>query len=351
MKKIGIGIIGAGGISYAHAGGYLQIPDQAQIVAVADIFRDKAQTAADKWGAKYAFADYHELLALEEVEAVSVCTYNKAHCEPTVDALHAGKHVLVEKPMAVTAAEAYRMVQASQTSGKLLMVGMKWRFMPQIRAARQFIEQGNIGTVYYAEAIGWQHRGIPGGTFIRKETAGGGALMDNGVYTLDAMLYMMGHPKPLTVSGASANIFGHSPDGNWDKSAFSVEDFGTAYVRFEGGITLFFAHAWAINFPEQWQMRIAGNSGSAAVHPFGPEPTLRMLRGGYSNLQDVTPTELPEGSIDIAYEIVQFVRAIREGGPSPVPGDTFLYTNVIFDGLYESSRLGREVAVTLPGEY
>ena len=347
---LGVGIIGAGGISNAHATGYLQIPDRAQIVAVADIFPEKAQAAAKKWGAKYAFGDYRQVLALDEVDAVSVCTYNRAHCEPTVAALEAGKHVIVEKPMAATTVEAYRMVQAAEASGKILMVGMKWRFMPEVLAAQQFIAQGNLGAIYYAEAIGWQHRGIPGGTFIRKETAGGGALMDNGVYTLDATLYMMGFPKPIAVSGVAANIFGHSPDANWKTEDFSVEDFGTAYVRFEGGITLFFAHAWAINFPEQWQMRIAGSKGSVELHPFGGGPKLRLMHGGYTDLKEVTPVTLPDGSIDISYEISQFVRAIQDEQPSPVPGNTFLYTNVLFDGLYESARLGREVAVKLPGE-
>ena len=94
-------------------------------------------------------------------------------------------------------------------------------------------------------------------------------------------------------------------------------------------------------------MRIAGSHGSVEISPFGSEPKLRLSHGGYSDLQDVTPDELPEGSIDIGYEIKQFVQALRNGQPSPIPGDTFLYTNVIFDGIYQSSRLGREVPVSL----
>ena len=152
--QIGIGIIGTGGISHSHADGYLQIPDDAKIVAVADIIPERAQAAAEKWGAEHAVSDYHDLLKLNEVDAVSVCTYTQAHCQPTVDALRAGKHVLVEKPMAATTSDAYQMVQAAQDSGKLLMVGMKWRFMPQILAAKQFIAEGKLGDVQYAEAIG-----------------------------------------------------------------------------------------------------------------------------------------------------------------------------------------------------
>ena len=345
---LGIGIIGAGGISQAHADGYRKLGDRAQIVAVVDVVAERAQAAAAQWGAAHAFEDYGELLALDSVDAVSVCTYNRAHCEPTVAALESGKHVLVEKPMAATTLEAVRMARAARASQRLLMVEMKWRFMPQIQVIRQAVAEGALGQIYYAEALGWQHRGIPGRSFISADTAGGGALMDNGVYTLDALLYMLGHPRPLTVSGTSANTFGHSPDGSWDPEAFTVEDFGTAYVRLEGNITLVFAHAWAINFPDQWQLRIAGDRGGAELYPFGPEPKLRMRTGGYGDLRETPPGPLPEGSIEIAYAVEQFVDAIEHDRPSPVPGDTFLYTNIIFDGLYESSRQGREVAVEVP---
>jgi predicted dehydrogenase len=350
MATLGIGIIGTGGISRAHVAGYRKLGDQARLAAVADIDLGRARAAADEWGVEHAFADYRDLLALKEVEAVSVCTFNRAHCAPTVAALGAGKHVLVEKPMATSSDEARQMAEAARCCGKLLMVEMKWRFMPQILAARQFVQRGDLGRIYYAEAIGWQHRGIPGGSFIQKETAGGGALMDNGVYTLDAILYLLGHPRPLAVSGTADNTFGRSPDGDWDPQRFSVEDFGAAYVRLEGGITLFFAQSWAIDFDEQWQLRIAGERGALEIRPFGPEPTLRVRQGGYSDLKDVSPpaADWPVGSPEVEYAVGQFVEAIRENRPSPVPGDTFLYTNVIFDGLYASSRQGREVSVEVP---
>jgi predicted dehydrogenase len=345
--SIGIGIIGTGGISRAHAQAYLDLPDRVRLVAVADIDGEKAREAAAQWDVEQVFDDYRDLLALDEIDAVSICTPTCAHSAPAIDALGAGKHVLVEKPMAATTAEAQRMVAAAQTSGKMLMVEMKWRFMPELLAAREAIARGDLGRIYYAEAIGWQHRGIPGGSFIRRDLAGGGALMDNGVYTLDAALYLLGHPRPLTASGTAANIFGHAQDGNWDPDAFTVEDFGTAFVRLAGGISLFFAHAWAINFEEQWQIRLAGERGAAEIRPFGPEPRLRLSRGGYSDLEDITPPSLPAGSTEVGFAVERFVEAVLEDAPSPVPGETFLYTNAIFDALYESSRLGREVSIAL----
>jgi predicted dehydrogenase len=144
---IGIGIIGTGGISREHAAAYRGLAGQARLVAVADIDQQRAQAAAAGWGAAHAFTDYRELLDLQEVEAVSVCTFNRAHCAPTVAALEAGKHVLVEKPMATTTEEASRMVEAARRSGKLLMVEMKWRFMPQILAARAAIQRGELGRI------------------------------------------------------------------------------------------------------------------------------------------------------------------------------------------------------------
>lgn len=343
-----IGIIGTGGISAAHAAAYSKLAPTTEIIAVADIQSERAQHAAKQWGARYAFTDYQDLLALDQIDAVSICTFTQAHDQPTIAALQAGKHVLVEKPMAANTPQAVAMVHAAQHSDKILMIDMKWRFMPEILAARQALDNKLIGQVYYAEAIGWQHRGIPGGSFIQQDKAGGGALMDNGVYTLDALLYMLDHPKPLTVSGTAVNMFGTDPTGSWQPENFSVEDFGSAYIRLEGGITLFFGHAWAINFDEQWSLRLAGNQGAIELAPFGPGPSLRIRRGNYETLEDITPAQLPIGQHDIDYAVARFVEAITQGKPSPIPGDTFLYTNVLFDALYESSRLGREVAITLP---
>jgi len=340
--KLKIGIIGTGGISNAHADGYLRLGEKAKIVAVADIIREKAEDAAKRWNVENVFEDYHKLLEMDEIDAVSVCTYNAAHCQPTVDALKAGKNVIVEKPMAVNTQEAVKMVKAANRSGKILMVAMKWRFRPEVLAAKQAVDDGLLGGIYYAEAIGWQHRGIPGRTFIKKETAGGGAFMDNGVYNLDSILYIMGHPKPLSVSASVGTYFGKRSDGSWNPDDFSVEDFGVGLVKLESDITLFFGHAWAINFEENWKMRVAGTEGGIEL------PPLKVVHGGYSDLKDVTPEELPEGSIDIWYEIAQFVDAVIKGKPSPVPGDKFLYTNVIFDGIFESAKLGHEVQLELP---
>src|SRR5258708_7688944 len=114
-----IGIIGAGGIAQAHAMAYQRVPD-VEIVAIADIMPERAEATARKYNIPHVFSNHRDLLALGEVDAVSVCTFNQAHCQPTVDALLAGKHVLVEKPMAASLEDAVTMIRTAHQTGKIL---------------------------------------------------------------------------------------------------------------------------------------------------------------------------------------------------------------------------------------
>src|SRR2546425_1237714 len=127
VKRVKIGVIGTGGISGAHMGGYKQL-EGVEVVAGADLVPGRAKAWAERHGVPNAFEDYHELLAMDEIDAVSVCTYNRGHCQPTVDALRAGKHVLCEKPMAHTLEDAWKMLQTSRQTGRMLMIGVHSRF-------------------------------------------------------------------------------------------------------------------------------------------------------------------------------------------------------------------------------
>jgi predicted dehydrogenase len=178
------------------------------------------------------------LLQLEEIQAVHVCTFNQAHRGPTVEALQAGKHVLVEKPMAATLADATEMVRAARQTGKLLMCALKTRYSDDVIVAKRIIDNGGLGDIYYAETVDNRRRGIPGRTFVRQETAGLGAVADVGVYSLDTALYLMGHPRPVSVSGITTNVIGktHAPAiGSlwpWNSEELEVEEFGAAWIRF-----------------------------------------------------------------------------------------------------------------------
>lgn len=348
-KQVGIGIIGTGGISRAHAKAYGTFPDDARIVGVCDVNLEAAEKAKADFGAEFCTSKLDELLACDDIDAVSVTVPTNLHSFVAVPALNAGKHVLCEKPMAGTAEQAKAMCDAAAANGKLLMIAMKWRYRPETIAAKAAVDNGLLGDIYYASAIGWQHRGVPGRpSFTKKELARGGGMMDNGIYNLDTILHVLGHPKPLTVSAQVGAWFGPRGSASWKPEDFSVEDFGAAFVRLEGGIALFFAHAWAINFDQAAGLQVAGSDGGLEFDLLWNSRKLVIRHGDYDNLEDVTPDPLPEGNQalgDFPYEIRQYLTAIQTGAPSPIPGDPFYYSNLIFDAAFESAEQGREVAI------
>lgn len=347
--RLGIGIIGAGGISREHARSYLKFGDRCRLVGVCDVVPEAARRAREEWGADFATNSADELLARPDIAAVSVTVPTALHAPLTVAALRAGKHVLCEKPMAASAAQAKAMVAAAEESGRMLMMAMKWRFRPETIAARAAIDAGKLGRIYYAQAIGWQHRGVPGKpSFIRRDLAGGGGLTDNGIYQLDTVLHLMGHPRPLAVSAQVGRYVSAHGSTGWDEADFGVEDFGACFVRLEGGIALFFAHSWAVNFGEDWGMKVAGTDGGVELELAYHSKPFVIRHGTYDQVADITPDPLPAGNTehgDFGHEVLEFLTAIADGRPSPVPGDPFYYSNLIFDAAFESAQLGREVAI------
>ena len=177
-----VGIIGTGGISRAHQSTYEKVGGF-EIVAVCDIIKSKANQAAEEWGVpkKNAFSSYNKMLEMDELDAVSVCTYNQGHRRPTVAALNAGKHVLCEKPMAATLPDATAMTRAAKASGKILQIGLNPTFSPRLQFIRKAFDAGLFGDIYYSESAGCRRRGNPGHTFIYKKTAGAGATVDIGL--------------------------------------------------------------------------------------------------------------------------------------------------------------------------
>ena len=345
MDQINVGVIGTGGISGGHFKAYQQLPD-VKILAVCDLMPERAQKAAEQWGAEKWFTDYNELLALPELDAVSVCTFNQAHRAPVVAALEAGKHVLVEKPLAATLEDAAEMVRAAKRTGKILQTGFWPRFGHEQQTAREMIRSGALGEIYYAQTIGGGRRRIPGGTFLKMATSGSGTIADIGCYDLDRFLFITDHPKPTHVSAIASKKLGQAlPNvpGDWghDPSAIEVEDFGAAFVRFEEGFVLHFVSFWAAHAETLGPSVILGTKGGLQ---FGP---LTLFRDEFGVMTNVTPQHLP-GIDGFLGEIKAFVHALRNGEPSPVDPEGVLLVNVIIDGIYRSAAEGREVEVTIP---
>lgn len=352
MSQLGIGIIGAGGIAQGqHMPAYARLSEKVKILAVADVSEETAKQAAQKFEVPNIYADYHDLLARKDIEAVSVCTPNFMHQELTIAALEAGKHVLCEKPLARNAPEARTMVQAARKAGKILQVALQWRFTGVAQFLHRYIQQeGKIGEIYYARAHALRRRGIPGwGVFIDKEKQGGGPLIDIGVHILDSTLWLMGYPKPVSALGTTYAKFGHRSDvvglmGQWDVSKFSVEDFAVGLIKFDNGATVVLESSFCANIgSDEFNTLLLGDKGGVFADPMG-SPPLKIFTEENRTLYDVVPAHLP--SVNAYYaEVEAFVDAILNNKPSPVPGENGFVLNAIMDAIYESSQTGREVTI------
>ncbi|MBD2867426.1 Gfo/Idh/MocA family protein [Paenibacillus arenilitoris] len=357
-ETIRIGIIGSGGIARAHASAYKKLSNL-EIVAVADSIEGKAQAFIDQeqLHAAAAFDDHRKLLELE-LDGVSVCTPNFAHHETSVNALNAGKHVLVEKPMSVTLDQSIDMVAAAKRSGKMLTVGFQPRYDPNMSLIKEIVQSGQLGKVYFVETGGGRRRGMPGGTFISKELAGAGAMADIGCYSLDMALNALGYPKPLTVSAYTSNYFGTNPKYHREADCFEVEDFGVAMIRLEGDIVLNYKISWAMHMDTLGATMFLGTDAGLKVTPAGSGPWSGVWDGSVGSMSlfhDVagqnTQTTVPviQHGLNLFDEKVKdFAAAIRDNRPAPIDGAEILYNQAIIDGVLRSAATKREVTIELP---
>ena len=361
-KKVRVGIIGTGWIAEAHIEAYKKMPD-VEIVAGADLIPGKAEAFFKKNGVEgvKCFKDHKDMIDNIELDAVSVCTYNRTHAECAIYALNHGLHVLLEKPMCVTIEEAVEIRKAEKASGKVLSIGFQPRFDPNMQMIKKIVESGELGKVYYIQTGGGRRRGIPtpfGTTFIEDKTAGIGALGDIGCYSLDMVLNAVGYPKPLTVSGYKSDFFGTDPNyypthPEYAK-LFSVDDFGAAFIRLEGGIVLDFRIAWAMNMDTPGDTIILGTKGGLRIPSTecwngsvgGPMTIYHEVAG--SQVETVIPIIPNEGLDLFAKKIRTFLDALKNDLPAPVSSDEIIYNQAIIDGLVKSAKLGREVEVVIP---
>jgi len=352
-----IGIIGTGGIAGAHIDTYLSQPD-VEVVAGADIIPGKAEDFFERFDVETArcYTDHRAMLEAEELDAVSVCTYNSTHAECAISALEHGLHVLLEKPMCVTIEEAAAIRRAEKASGKVLSIGFQPRFDPNMQKIKEIVESGVLGKIYYVQTGGGRRRGIPGSTFIEKRYASFGALGDIGCYSLDMVLNAIGYPKPLTVTGYTSDYFGKNPKYYDESERFSVDDFGAGFVRMEGGVILDFRISWAMHPDTSGDSLIYGTDGALRIpSTAGWDGKLDAPMTLYHDIEDKpSQTEIPliksEPGRDDLWDrkIRSFLDAILEGKPSPIPSAQIIYNQAIISGILESAALGREVALDIP---
>ena len=343
--ELRVGLIGTGGIG-RH---YINIFKKAKggrLVAAADP-SDKALAETAKLDGQLAtFTDYRKMLKQGGLDAVAVCTPNKLHLQPTLDALAAGLPVIVEKPMAMNARDAERMCRAARRSRRLLMIAFQWRFSPTAQMIRRAVDAGELGNILYVRCQALRRRGIPSwGVFGRKEIQGGGPMIDIGVHILEMAHYMMGKPAPVSATGSCYTYLGNrkpaamAPWGNWDHKTYTVEDLAVGLLKFKTGATLLIESSFAAHIEKDvWNVQLMGDKGGAVLDP----PMLFKDDLGY--MFNLTPSYT--GNEDpFQHKIQHFIDCVRTGVTCQAPGEDGLAVQKMLDGIYRSAARGRTVAI------
>jgi len=349
VTRVKIGIIGTGSIARFHLDAYARNPE-VELVAVSDLNLDRAQSAAEKYGVSHAYGDPKELLADPEIHGVSICTWNDSHAGWAIAAIEAGKHVLVEKPMCRTYAEAVEVQKAVAASDRILQVGFVRRHSPNARVLKTFIDNDDLGEVYYAKASLIRRVGNPGGWFADKAISGGGPLIDVGVHVVDLCWYLMGSPTAVAVSANSYHHLGNRANittipryqvSDYDPSTNSVEDMVNALVRFENGASMLVEASYSLHATkDSIGVSIFGDKGGADL-----EPRLEISTEKYGSVVNLIPQissvtfELESG---FSNEIGNFVDSIQGRAVSVAPVSHGVEISKILDGIYASAEAGRE---------
>lgn len=345
VQEVRVGVIGTG-MGRLHMQAYSEVPG-VRLAAICDLNEPEARSFAEKYGAGSVFVDYLQMCSSNGLDAISIAAPNYLHAPMTIAALEAGLHVLCEKPMATTLEDARAMVAKAEETGKRLMVHMNMRFRDANLGLGRLSRQGDLGQVYYGRASMLRRHAVPtihfpptgimgrGPWFLDREKAGGGALMDIGVHTYDLMWWMMGSPRPVSVSASTYRML-YEDEATRKGVKFDVDELASAYVRYDNGATAFFDVSWAANQGPEWNVRVFGTKAGISVNP----PTLFRDRG----ILESATVELPD--LDRFSPQAHFVDCIRDPEKELISsGEEALMVVQVLDAIRRSAASGREVAI------
>jgi len=351
-----VGIVGCGGIAKGkHLPSLKKLPN-VEIVSFYDIIAERSVESARAFGIKGArvCGRLKDMLTDKSIDVIHVCTPNKSHAEIAVLALQAGKHVMCEKPMAKTSADARRMMLAAGKSGKKLTIGYQNRFRADSLFLNKVCRDGDLGDIYYAKAHAIRRRAVPTwGVFLNEEEQGGGPLIDIGTHALDLTLWMMNNYRPKSVMGSVYHKLGKRKNsanawGPWDPKKFTVEDSAFGFVTMENGATIVLESSWAINNLQvgEAMTTLCGTEGGADMWD-----GLR-LNGERDGRLFVNKIEMDTGGVAF-YDGAKDTAADREARmwidciindtePLVKPAEAVVVTEIL-EAIYKSARTGKPV--------
>lgn len=332
-EPLKVAIIGAGAVTQvAHLPALRRFKD-VEVAAVCDPDLPKARALAARYRVPDAFADIQEVLEFEDLDALVICSPNHLHEAHVLAALAANLHVLVERPLALSAAGIQRIAKAAEKRGKVVFVGMNHRYRPDVQLVRSFVRAGELGDVLSVrgswhlfrpsrQQLGWRQR---------REESGGGALLELGLPMLDLAFWLAGTPTPQRVSAT------------WEKPARerAVEQSGSIFLACEGGASIFIDVTWHhLGEGERFGMGLRATRGSAAINPL---TVWKELHGAPT---DVSPTGSVsrENAFSASFraEWAHFVACVR--GEATAPSlDKQLQLTKLMDAVYRSAADERDI--------
>ncbi len=347
--KLKVAIVGCGSIAnWCHFPAYKTLADLVEVIAVCDINEERAKKAAETFELPKYYLTVEELLANEKPDYVDCCTWPSAHAPVCIAAANAGVNILCEKPLAATLEQGLAIEKAVKENGVNFMLAVVTRYGAEQKKYMELFNEGVFGDVYAARTKYVRRRGIPGGWFTNKAIAGGGPVLDIGVHAIDRTWYLMGRPKPVSVSAETSYRIGNynTAEGtfswdaqsgeNKDKAIFDVEDSAVAFFRFEGGKTMTADISWTINGVESATTQIYGTKAGCTFEPltvYGEDEEYHLCD---------TPVEA-EGEEFFTAEIRHYLECLREG-KTPISGiDDAVTVQKMLDGIYRSAEAHKEV--------
>lgn len=355
-KILKAGIIGCGAIGTKKHMPSLENNKNIVMTAFCDIIIERAEKAAAQFGQQGSkvYLDYKELLKDDTLDVIYVCTPNREHSFMTVEALESGKHVMCEKPMAKTAAGAKEMLDAANRSEKKLTIGYQNRFRQDSMYLKKMCERGDLGDIYYAEALAIRRRGIPTwGVFTDKEEQGGGPLIDIGTHALDLTLYMMNNYKPKMVVGKTFDKLVGQPMatnewGEWAKT-IEVEDSAFGFIVMENGAVVVLKSSWALNVAKEGEARtmLCGTKAGADMED---GLTINYVKDGIKQIQKpqfdqtgIAFVSSGQGEKAMYPECNAFIDAILNNTEVVTKPEQAYVVSQILEAIYESDKTGKPV--------
>lgn len=334
MEQIGIALVGAGNIAQnIHLPILSKLPN-AKLLAICDKNISKARIIAEKYGIPHVCKTIEELVQIDTVRAVDICSSTDAHYENTIACLENGMDVLVEKPLARSSEEARLIVKAAAENNSKLMVGMNHRFRPDTAMLKNYIEQGQLGNIYYVKC-GWlKPRSSDAKWIAQAEKSGGGVLLDLGIVMLDMLMYVFNYKQ---VRSVNANMFYHQTR--------SVEDVVVATVNFVDGSVATLETSWSLMRPDDlYYCNVYGKKGSAYINPF---KVIRQEGDGFSTFttDSSTRSKLAQYTKSYELEIKHFISAVQDLIPVASTGWEAVERMKLIEALYLSAKEHCEVHI------